>query len=74
MDAERVMPGTAPSRNGLPEFRPYVYRGTGEDTLTPPRFGPAPRKGGPRGRPSKDGRCGGCGYMRGSASCRAECG
>jgi hypothetical protein len=22
-------------RNGLPEFVPYVYRGTGEDQLTP---------------------------------------
>ncbi len=22
------------TRNGLPEFRPYVYRGTGTDTLT----------------------------------------
>jgi hypothetical protein len=24
-----------PVRNGLPEFVPYVYRGTGEDQLTP---------------------------------------
>jgi hypothetical protein len=22
-------------QNGMPEFRPYVYRGTGADTLTP---------------------------------------
>ncbi len=22
------------TRNGLPEFRPYAYRGTGRDTLT----------------------------------------
>lgn len=25
-------------RNGMPEFVPYVYRGTGEDTLTPPEL------------------------------------
>lgn len=25
----------APARNGLPEPRPYVYRGTGVDLLTP---------------------------------------
>jgi hypothetical protein len=29
-----VLPGR-PVRNGLPEFRPYVYRGTGADVLTP---------------------------------------
>jgi len=26
---------TSASLNGAPEFRPYIYRGTGEDTLTP---------------------------------------
>ena len=25
-------------RNGMPEFRPYKYRGTGADTLTPPEL------------------------------------
>jgi hypothetical protein len=29
----RPAPGT--DRNGLPEWRPYVYRGTGVDVLTP---------------------------------------
>jgi hypothetical protein len=27
-------PASIPSRNGIPEFRPYTYRGTGTDTLT----------------------------------------
>jgi hypothetical protein len=28
-------PDWRPARNGLPEFVPYVYQGTGEDQLTP---------------------------------------
>lgn len=32
--AARTMPGTTP-RNGLPQVKPYVYRGTGADILTP---------------------------------------
>jgi hypothetical protein len=29
-----VAPGTVPRLNGMPEHRPYVYRGTGKDELT----------------------------------------
>lgn len=36
MAAVSAMTGPAGIRNGMPEFRPYRYRGTGEDTLTPP--------------------------------------
>jgi len=36
-----VLPGR-PVRNGLPEFRPYVYRGTGVDQLTPHLDDPEP--------------------------------
>jgi hypothetical protein len=35
MSAVRV---DGPPRNGMPEFRPYKYRGTGADTLTPPEL------------------------------------
>jgi hypothetical protein len=54
------VPYGAPT-NGLYTFRPYIYRGTGVDTLTPPRYGPAPRR---KADPSPpDGRCGKCGYL-----------
>jgi hypothetical protein len=29
---------TGQFRNGMPGFRPYTYRGTGADTLTPPEL------------------------------------
>jgi hypothetical protein len=32
-NASEMSPDYRETRNGLPEFRPYVYRGTGEDQL-----------------------------------------
>lgn len=56
-----------PNRNGLPEFRPYVYRGTGED------IGPAlPRK--PYVRRRRPDRCGRCGYLLVAPGHRIMCG
>ena len=37
MDRVRAALGSA-SRNGLPEPKPYVYRGSGRDDITPPRL------------------------------------
>lgn len=37
MSGYQAMPGTEP-RNGLPGLKPYVYRGTGADTLTSPEL------------------------------------
>ena len=51
--------GIGSPRNGMPAFRPYVYRGTGEDTG--PRL---PRKKrAPRVTRPGDGRCRACGYL-----------
>jgi hypothetical protein len=55
--------------NGLPEWRPYVYRGTGRDTG--PRL---PRKKRVARQLPADGRCRKCGYLPGSPGHRLECG
>lgn len=80
--AVRTMPGTTP-RNGLPETRGYVYRGTGEDImpwavtgddsvageeLTGIRAGRAAR----RWQPSPS-RCVKCGYLYKSAKHHELC-
>jgi hypothetical protein len=64
-------------RNGLPEFIPYVYRGTGEDTLTPhlsTTYGtdddaPAQVHGRNPWR-----QCQSCGYRIGAPGHKAACG
>jgi hypothetical protein len=57
------MPGTTAPRNGLPGFKPYVYRGTGVDTLTQGLSrGPRPRRK-PADPNPPDGRCPSCGYL-----------
>ena len=70
-----VLPGR-PLRNGLPEFRPYVYRGTGYDQLTPHLGDPFDFEDTPR----PEGKCYCDGSMRayrrhlalGEAPCRAS--
>jgi hypothetical protein len=79
MNSERGrVPYGAPT-NGLYTFRPYVYRGTGHDTLTADdtltaglRRGPRPGKRAPV--PSPDGRCGECGYMLSGRNHKVVCG
>jgi hypothetical protein len=65
------MPGTVPI-TGLPAFRPYVYRGTGEDVLTPNLSrGPEPQ---PFKRTVIDGHCTECGYAVTAPGHLIECG
>jgi len=64
-----VLPGR-PLRNGLPEFRPYVYRGTGYDQLTP--FLGRDTDEPPVSRPS--GRCKDCGYLVTADGHKLACG
>lgn len=59
------------SPNGRPEFRSYVYRGTGRDTLTP-GISEDRCTGNPPGRPRI--YCEKCGNKIGSEACRAGCG
>lgn len=54
-----MLPGK-PVRNGLPGFRPYVYRGRGYDTLTPELGDPFDFENAPR----PEGRCYCDGSMR----------
>jgi hypothetical protein len=77
--SERVMPGTVPV-TGLPEFRPYVYRGTGEDQITPDLAGggATQRRNWARGaRPGPvvdaDGRCVSCGYLASGRNHKTMC-
>jgi hypothetical protein len=70
---------------GAADFKPYVYRGTGVDTLTPGLAGfSIPRspghgrraKGAPRGRRPADpgSRCPECGYVTSGRRHKTECG
>lgn len=67
----RPWPGSAP-RTGLPFLKPYVYRGTGVDTLTPSMPGRVP----PREfrRRVVDGVCAGCDYPLTAMGHKIECG
>ena len=70
--------------NGLYTFKPYVYRGVGEDVITPDRPGVALRRRGRAAIPrppqrrtaviDKDGRCVACGYKASGKNHKAQCG
>jgi hypothetical protein len=66
------LPYGPPAEAGY-EFRPYVYRGTGRDSLTPglPR---GPRPGYRKPRPDLNGRCAECGYVLGGRNHKIVCG
>jgi hypothetical protein len=64
-------PGQAADAH-LEAFVPYVYRGTGKDTLTPRLYGPPRNKGRRKLKPT--GKCPDCGYGRSGRNHRQICG
>lgn len=76
----RPVPGTVP-RTGLPEWKPYVYRGLGYDQLEPSRsaFGRRMAERSRRQRKSyrkrgTGGRCADCGYLVTAPGHQLACG
>jgi hypothetical protein len=71
----QAAPGPGPSKDGaLAAFVPYVYRGTGRDTLTPNMPGrgrrPRRRRAAVKRVAGADGRCEVCEYMANSRNCK----
>jgi hypothetical protein len=62
---------TQPPDGALTEFVPYVYRGTGKDTLTPGLYGLPRNKGRRKLKPT--GKCPDCGYGRSGRNHRTLC-
>ena len=70
----RAVAGTMAPRNGLPGFRPYVYRGTGEDTLTPRALREQLDTADVPVELTEAGRCAACGYRPSSRNHKTLCG
>lgn len=71
-DTLRSMPGTT-YRNGMPPSGGYVYRGSGQDILTPGQIVRRVRQQITATR-IKDGRCPDCGYQPTASGHKTACG
>jgi hypothetical protein len=71
----RAAPGERQSPDGaLPEFVPYVYRGTGRDELTPNMSGLGVRRNKGRRPKRPTGPCPRCGWGLSGPNHKIECG